>query len=320
MRATAEARPNIALIKYWGKRDTDRNLPSTGSLSITLDALCTRMTVELDPELAGDALTVNGKPSQNMLPRVSRCLDQVLGEHRVPASISSSSNFPIAAGLASSASAFAALVVAADAAAGLQHTTLELARTAGGASGSAARSLYGGFVELQTGVDEIKVKTILAGAEWPLQVVVAINAESAKPISSGEAMTLSAQSSPFYAGWVEQQDADLDIARAAVLKHDFASLGAIAEHNCLKMHSVMWSSRPAIVYWNAATIASMETVRQLRAAGLPVFFTIDAGPQVKAVCTTDVVAEVQEALSATPGVIDTMCSSLGAGAAALDNP
>ena len=133
-------------------------------------------------------------------------------------------------------------------------------------------------------------------------------------------MTLSAQSSPFYAGWVEQQDADLDIARAAIRGRDFAALGAIAEHNCLKMHSVMWSSRPAIVYWNAATIACMETIRQLRSAGVPVFFTIDAGPQVKAVCMPDVVTEVQKALSATPGVIATMCSSLGAGAAAVDIP
>ena len=324
MRASAVAQPNIALIKYWGKQDVAGNVPAVGSLSITLDSLETRMTVEFDDGIDADSLLLNGEPAERMLPRVSRCLDNLLGSDRSPAIIESSCNFPIAAGLASSASSFAALVVAASQAAGLQTDTLSLARAAGQASGSAARSLYGGFVELQLIEDkqapDIKVASILEASEWPLQVIVAITAKGEKSISSGDAMNLSSKTSPFYASWLEHQDHDLEVARSAVVDRDFSALAAISEHNCLKMHSVMWASRPPVVYWNKATLACMEAVRQLQADGVPVFFTIDAGPQVKAVCLPEFAERVKKAMQETDGVIDTMESSLGGGARLLDNP
>ena len=140
MRADAQAQPNIALIKYWGKRDIEQNLPAVGSLSVTLDSLWTKMSVEYSDAMAGDELVVNGASSEELLPRVSACLDRLAGENRRRASVFSESNFPIAAGLASSASAFAALVVAASAAAGQDNDALTLARIAGSVSGSAARS------------------------------------------------------------------------------------------------------------------------------------------------------------------------------------
>lgn len=324
MRASAIAQPNIALIKYWGKQDVAGNLPAVGSLSITLDSLETRMAVKFDDGLDGDTLQVNGEPVDRMLPRVSRCLDNLLGSKRSPAVIESNCNFPIAAGLASSASSFAALVVAASRAANLQTDTLSLARAAGQASGSAARSLYGGFVELrlieEKRAPDIAVASILDGDAWPLQVIVAITAKGEKSISSGDAMNLSSTSSPFYASWLEHQDHDLEVARAAVRDRNFSALAAISEHNCLKMHSVMWASRPPVVYWNKATLACMETVRQLQQDGVPVFFTIDAGPQVKAVCLPEFADRVRKALQESDGVIDTMSSSLGGGARLLDNP
>jgi diphosphomevalonate decarboxylase len=323
MRASAVAQPNIALIKYWGKQDVAGNVPAVGSLSITLDSLETQMTVQFDGELGSDELFLNGEPAARMLPRVSRCLDDLIGSERSPARIESICNFPIAAGLASSASSFAALVVAASEAAGLPSDTLSLARAAGQASGSAARSLYGGFVELKLSVEkspsDIAVASILDGDSWPMQVIVAITATGEKPISSGDAMNLSSRTSPFYASWLEHQDHDLAIARQAVEDRDFSTLAAISEHNCLKMHSVMWASRPPVVYWNKATLACMETVRRLQADGIPVFFTIDAGPQVKAVCLPDSAGRVREALRETEGVIDTMESSLGGGARLQEN-
>ena len=319
MRASAVAQPNIALIKYWGKQNTAENLPATGSLSITLASLTTRMTVELDDALRSDRLRVNGEPAADMLPRVSACLDHLLGPARASASIDSECNFPIAAGLASSASSFAALVVAASHAAGLEKDSLSLARAAGRASGSAARSLYGGFVELQTSAQEIQVETITAAEDWPMQVVAAITATGAKAISSGDAMNRSAATSPFYASWVQHQDHDLHVARSAVAARDFAALADVSEHNCLKMHSVMWGSRPPVVYWNKATLACMETVRALQADGVPVFFTIDAGPQVKAVCLPEAAGQVLEALQQTEGVIDTLRSSLGDAARLLQD-
>jgi diphosphomevalonate decarboxylase len=314
MQATAIAQPNIALIKYWGKRDVDRNLPAVGSISITLRALYTRMHVEFDDALIADSLTVNDAPDEKMLPRLASCLDRVAGAERPRARIESTCNFPIAAGLASSASSFAAVTVAAAAAAGKTFDSARLASLAGGASGSAARSLLGGFVELENVGDDIACRSLCDADEWPLAVVVAITESGPKATGSTEAMEISRQTSPFYASWVDQQALDLDTARTAIATRDFEKLAAIAEHNCLKMHSIMWASRPPMVYWNAATMRCLQTVRQLQGRGIAVFFTIDAGPQVKAVCLPGHVAEVEAALRATTGVVDIMTTGLGEGA------
>jgi diphosphomevalonate decarboxylase len=314
MRATAKAQPNIALIKYWGKRDADRNLPAVGSISITLAELYTRMRVEYDDTLLDDELIVNGRADNDMLPRIQQCLGTVLGEQRRPLRVTSQCNFPIAAGLASSASAFAALTVAADALASRQRSTDELVSLAGRASGSAARSLYGGFVELENCAQDVSVSSLKAAADWPLQVVVAITATGRKPVSSTEAMEVSRKTSPFFERWVEQQPQDLAAAREAIVARDFSALATIAEHNCLKMHSVMWGSRPPMIYWNSVTLACMQTIRNLQDDGVAVFFTIDAGPQVKAVCMPEAASQVHEALANTTGVEAVMLTGLGEGA------
>ena len=315
MRAKARAQPNIALVKYWGKRDRDYNLPAVGSISLTLDDLYTTMDVELDGALDRDELHVNRRSAESMLPRVSRCLDAVLGSDRLPARVSSESNFPIAAGLASSASSFAALVVAASAAGRRTRGAGELAELAGRASGSAARSLYGGFVELRNAGDGIAVSTVLEGQAWPLRIVAAVTSKTPKAVSSGDAMEVSRKTSPFYTRWIEEQDMDLSTARDAIAVRDFGKLASIAEHNCLKMHSVMWASRPPVVYWNAATLACLESVRALQAEGVAAFFTIDAGPQVKVICPPGDEPRVVDALSNTDGVETVLASGVGSGAA-----
>ncbi|MCB1845593.1 MAG: diphosphomevalonate decarboxylase [Halioglobus sp.] len=318
MRASSQAQPNIALIKYWGKRDIDNNLPATGSLSITLDSLWTRMTVEFGDGPGPDSLLVNAVPQPAMLPRVRRCLDDIAGPARPAARVQSECNFPIAAGLASSASAFAALAMAASKANGRRSDQLTLARAAGRASGSAARSLYEGFVELKAGHSSIDLKSLASPEDWPLTVTVAVTETAPKAVGSSAAMAISRETSPFYAAWLERQDEDLAIARNAVSERDFAALAAVSEHNCLKMHSVMWSSRPPIVYWNSATLSVLEAVRRLQRRGEPVFFTIDAGPQVKVVSLPDVAAELANELQRTSGVVDVMQSGLGCGARILE--
>lgn len=314
MQAQARAQPNIALIKYWGKRDLERNLPAVGSISVTLADLYSTMRVTVDPSLPEDVLLVNGDASRSMLARVSACMDQVAGGPRPAARVDSSSNFPIAAGLASSASAFAALTLAADAAFGSNRTEHELVNLAGRASGSAARSMLGGFVELENRDHEVAVSSLLEPEQWPLQVVVAITAPGPKPVSSGDAMEISRKTSPFYDRWIEQQSEDLGEARAAIHDRDLQRLGAVAEHNCLKMHSVMWGARPPLSYWNSATVACMQTIRDLQAQGMEVFFTIDAGPQLKAICAPPDVTAVRDALRTTAGVADVMVSGIGTGA------
>jgi len=314
MQGTAIAQPNIALIKYWGKRDVERNLPAVGSISVTLRELYTRMRVEFDESLGADTLTVNEAPDEIMLPRLASCLDEVAGVDRPRARIASTCNFPIAAGLASSASAFAAVTVAAAEAAGKTFDIDTLSSLAGRASGSAARSILGGFVELQNCDDAIRCRTIKDAGDWPLSVVVAITEKGPKAVGSTEAMEISRRTSPFYSSWVEQQQEDLDTARSAIAERDFEKLASIAEHNCLKMHSIMWASRPPMVYWNAATMRCLQTVRQLQGEGIGVFFTIDAGPQVKAVCLPEHVDVVEASLRSTAGVADVMTTGLGEGA------
>ncbi len=318
MRATSQAQPNIALVKYWGKRDIDNNLPATGSLSLTLDSLWTRMTVDFEAHAGLDELLVNGEPQPGMLERVRRCLDDIAGAGRPAARIDSQCNFPIAAGLASSASAFAALATAASKANGRRSDQLSLARSAGRASGSAARSLYPGIVELSVGDKNVDLTTLAMPQDWPLTVTVAVTAKGSKPVASGAAMIISRQTSPFYSAWVERQNEDLAVAREAVHARDFQALAAVSEHNCLKMHSVMWSSRPAIVYWNSATLSVLESVREMQRNGLPAFFTIDAGPQVKVVSLPEVADQIAAKLRATSGVIDVLQSGLGNGARIIE--
>ena len=314
----AQAQPNIALVKYWGKSDIAKNLPAVGSLSITLDELYSRMSVEFLDDPGADELSVNGEVNIEMLPRVSACIDLIAGKDRSAAKIQSEINFPVAAGLASSAAAFAALVLATYEGAAKIADTLTMARIAGSVSGSAARSLYGGIVELSAGDNAIEVWPIAGIDDWPLRVVVAVTETGQKQLSSGEAMIRSAETSPFYDSWVERQPEDLTAARVAVENKDFEQLAAVSEHNCLKMHTVMWTSRPPVVYWNSATIACMEAIRELQKKSVPVFFTIDAGPQVKAVCLPSAEESVRNTLAGIDGVVTTYSSGLGPGARVLE--
>ena len=318
MKATAVAHPNIALIKYWGKADSERNIPAVGSMSITLDGLTTTTSVHFEPDLAGDRFLLAGRDAPEMAGRVSRCLDLVreMAGRSDHATVESENDFPTAAGLASSASGFAALVVAADAALGAGLDTSQLADLARRASGSAARSLFGGFVELRLtpeGPRPTETRQILGPSEWPLGVVVAVTETGPKETGSTDGM-LRSESSPYYRAWVESSESDLTEARAAIERRDFGALAEISESSCLKMHGVMMSARPGLVYWNATTVECIRRIRELRASGAPVFFTVDAGPQVKAVCEAGVLDQVSADLGAIAGVHEVLTGGLGDGA------
>lgn len=321
--AVAQAQPNIALIKYWGKRDETLNLPLVGSLSITLDTLATRTSVCFAPDTTTDDVQLNGRQDAATTRRVSACLD-LLRERagvRWGAQVRSTNNFPTAAGLASSASGFAALVVAAARALGLALSPADLSVLARCCSGSAARSIFGGFVEWTRGTrpdgqDSVAHPTLAAGA-WPLRIAVAITSTTAKAIGSRAGMRHTVQTSPFVQAWLASQDSDLDAARQAIRARDFEALADVSEHSCLKMHALILASRPGLIYWNGATVEAMHCVRQLRERGIAAFFTIDAGPQLKAVCLPEALPAVTEALRAVPGVLDVIECGLGEGAHVL---
>ena len=316
----ARAGANFALIKYWGKADARLNVPAVGSISITLDALYTDTEVELDPTLARDELWLDGKRRDEDVVKISACLDLLRAKARVTtrARVTTGNNFPTGAGLASSASGYAALVRAAEAALKLDLSPRERSIVARQGSGSAARSIFGGFVEMHAGVapdgSDSFAEPLLAASEWPLEVVIAVTAKHEKEVGSRSGMTRSATSSPYYAAWVAGQPADLAAARTAIRARDFAALADLAEHNCLKMHAAALSARPPLVYWNGATVECLQAVQRLRAQGCPVFFTIDAGPQVKAVCAPGARSQVAAALRAVPGVQELLTSALGPGA------
>ena len=323
-RAAAQAQPNIALIKYWGKRDAALNLPVVGSLSITLDGLWTRTEVRFDPRLEHDRFLLDGREDAKQLKRASACLDLLRASARLAsrAEILSTNNFPTGAGLASSASGFAALVVAGDAALGLGLSRAEQSVLARRCSGSAARSIFGGYVEWAHGQrddgEDSVAYPILDADAWPLRVAVAITSTAEKEIGSTAGMNRTAGTSPFQHAWISGQENDLAEARAAVTTRDFERLAAISEHSCLKMHALALAAQPGLLYWNAATVACMHRVRALRAQGLPVFFTIDAGPQVKAVCEFSAAAQVAAALRDVPGVLDVIETGLGGDARLID--
>lgn len=318
--ATAIAHPNIALVKYWGKAEATRNLPAVGSLSLTLDTLSTVTRVRLDDTLREDRFHLDGGENEAARRRVVRALDLFREALGAPfrADVESRNTFPTAAGLASSASGFAALVVAVDAAAGTGLDRTALAELARRCSGSAPRSLYGGFVVLEladaTSGEAPRLSQLAPPAAWPLEVVIAVTTRNAKEVGSSAGMERSAATSPFYPVWVESSGGDLAAARRAVELRDFQALAEVSEHNCLKMHAVMTSSRPPLLYWNATTLACVQRVRELRSAGVGVFFTIDAGPQVKAICLPGAGDKVASALSELAGVQTILRAGLGEGA------
>lgn len=318
MQASAVAHPNVALIKYWGKHaDASGNLPAAGSLSLTLGRLSTRTRVRLDSELAQDALKLNGCESRRDLPRLRDCLAPLRRRagNNCPVAVDSANDFPTGAGLASSASGMAALALAAANALGVAEDGELVGRAAMAGSGSAPRSLFGGIVMLSINqAGEWRCSSLLAQDEWPLKVAVAVTDTAAKAVDSRAAMELTRRTSPFYNAWLEGQHADLEDARQAVEQRDFQRLAELSEHNCLKMHATVLGARPAVVYFNSATVECIHRLRELARSGLPVFFTVDAGPQVKAVCLPQALGEVADALRQTPGVRQVLTGGLGAGA------
>lgn len=305
--ATAIAHPNIALVKYWGKAPGPGNIPAGPSLSITLDTLTTHTRVSIADQ---DELYIDSAPAEDT--KVRACLADLRAHYDVaPLRIETSNNFPTAAGLASSASGFAALVTAIDHACALGMDAATRSRFARRASGSAGRSIFGGVVALSG--PEWTGTTILSPTDWPLQVVVAITNAGRKSVSSSVGMRLS-ERSPYYPAWVESTAADFAAAQNAVIERDFGRLAEIAEHSCLKMHGLMLATPPGLLYWNAASTACLHAIRQLRETGSEVFFTMDAGPQVKAVCLPESTQQVARTLADVPGVQRVLVAGLGEGA------
>lgn len=315
-KATATACANIALVKYWGKRDAALNLPARGSLSATIDALKTHTTVEVidapHDELFLDGVQKSGRAVERITKHVDLVRAMVGRDVRVR--VTSTNSFPTAAGLASSASGFAALAVGAARALGLHATPSELSVLARRGSGSAARSIFGGFVRMHAGdrddgtdafarpMDDVHVELVAA---------IAIARAKEKEIGSTDGMEHTRDTSPYHGAWLAQVDRDLDACEAALRARDLEKLAAVTEGSCLAMHADAMAARPGIVYFQPVTLWAIARVRALRAEGVPVFFTIDAGPHVVAFTEPAHLERVAAALSAHADIDQVLTSRLG---------
>lgn len=331
MQASVVAHPNIALVKYWGKRDSRLNLPAAGSLSLTLGPVATKTTLSFGA--AEDTLELNGVAvPASKRSRVAIVLSRVrdLVELREGAAarvalggarIVSTNDFPTAAGLASSSSGFAALALAATRAAGLDLPLPQLSALAREGSGSAARSLFGGFARMHAGNrsdgTDAFAEPLFDANHWDLRVIIAVTVEGEKEVASTDGMNLTERTSPYYAAWLATVEPDVEAAIPAIAARDFERLACIAEASALRMHASAIAADPGVLYWRGATVEVIHAVRRMRAGGLPVFFTIDAGPHVKVFCEAASAPAVTAALRDLPGVLRTIETHPAPGASLL---
>jgi diphosphomevalonate decarboxylase len=305
----ARARANIALAKYWGKSDLALNLPAVPSVSVTLEPMITETRVTLDAHADRDLLVLGGtEASEHETKRAARVLDRIRGEAgaKDKARVTSVNHFPTASGLASSASGFAALVVAARRAYGLPRDPQKESALARWCSASAARSIFGGFVELPAGIpgdDALAATQLHPASFWDLRLTVAVITEARKDVGSTDGMALSKETSPYYRAWVEGAPAMAAAIREAIAARDLSKLGPLAEHSFASMHALALSTSPPTLYFQPASLAALATIRKLRADGVPVFATMDAGPHVKAISSAEDAPRVKAALEATSGVL-----------------
>lgn len=321
MKAIAKAHTNIALIKYWGKRNEELILPTNSSLSLTLDGFYTITTVHFQEGLTEDRFQLNGEPvSGEPYRRVTAFLDLVrhlAGKEYLYAKVDSTNHVPTAAGFASSASGFAALSAAASKAIGLDLDDQELSRLTRRGSGSATRSIYGGFAEWRKGEKEDGSDSyavpVAPQDHWDIRMAGVVLTSKMKKISSRSGMKRTVETSSFYDGWLKSVPEDLAEIKKAIMDKDFTRVGEIAEANCLKMHATSLAANPPFTYWIDATLRVMHKVQEMREQGIPAYFTIDAGPNVKVLYLPEHEEQVEKILRAIPGVTDVILSKPGPG-------
>ncbi len=322
--ATAVSCANIAFIKYWGRKDHALRLPLNSSISMNLDHANTISRVEFDSSLNADEVTIAGQESQaKAAARVSKHLDRIRTQAGIEtrARVVSRNTFPMGAGIASSASAFAALTVAAAAAAGLKLSERELTILARLGSGSACRSVPAGYVEWHAGDrgEDSYAEQVAPPEHWDICDLIAIVQTGHKTVGSSEGIEL-VTTSPFADVRLAEAKRTLPLIRHAIQTRDFALLGEETEQEAIRMHAVAMTSRPSLLYWVPATVGVLHAVRDWRAAGVPVYFTIDAGANVHVLCQPDNAEQIEAELRSLAGVQDVLVNHPGPGTRLSSQP
>ncbi|MGX4645080.1 diphosphomevalonate decarboxylase [Holzapfeliella sp. JNUCC 80] len=287
MKATARAHTNIALIKYWGKKNQHFILPYNSSLSMTLDAFYTDTTVEFSSDFTTNQFYLNGElVKDEMAERVFNHIHKIktlLNQSDMPHfTVTSTNHVPTAAGLASSSSGFAALTAATVKAMGIDLSKSELSRLARLGSGSATRSLFGGFAMWSTGNDLTSVGSAIdEHPEMDLHLLAIETNGARKKIPSRSGMQNTVETSAYYDAWVEKAKNDLDLMTYAIKQNDFELLGKVAENNAMAMHATNLAAVPSFTYFEPDTLVAVQTVQELRDNGVSCYYTLDAGPNLK---------------------------------------
>lgn len=306
----ARAYTNIALIKYWGKRDVAEMLPYNSSLSLTLDQFYTETSVDFVDQKEDQFFF--GSEAQPVSPKVKRVLDRVrsLSGRDQAAVVKTVNHVPTSAGLASSASAFAALAVAASAAADLQLSQRELSILARHGSGSASRSIFGGFVVWHAGVDDQSsfAEPITETVDFPIAVLAILVDQGRKKVLSGAGMQASVETSPFFSAWAQTAEQAIPKMEKAIANQDIAEIGALAETNAMQMHATTLSADPPFTYFAPETLKIWEIVREIRTKGLNCYLTLDAGPNPKLICQLQDIETITNYLQTSiPDLTYTLC-------------
>ena len=320
--ATARAHSNIAFVKYWGNRNSGLRLPANSSLSMNLAALHATTKVTWSDALEYDRVLINEEPAgPAALRRVSKHLDllrSLLGS-AFRADVTSVNNFPMGAGIASSASAFAALTVAATAALNRRLSERDLSVLARRGSGSAARSIPAGFVEWHAGGtdEESFAESIASPGHWALEDVIAIVSREHKHVGSS-AGHARANTSILQRARVESAAERHTSAKHSVLSRDFEGLASVVEEDSNLLHAVMMTSNPSLFYWLPQSLRIMLAIQAWRRQGIQVCYTLDAGPNVHCICVAEDAAVVAARLADLDSEIEVIRSSVGGGAQLID--
>lgn len=320
----ARAYTNIALIKYWGKKDKELILPMNNSLSLTLDAFYTETSVSFSPYHTKDSFVLDGQlQDEKATAKVSRFLDIARKKAGVNdfAQVESQNFVPTAAGLASSASGLAALAGACNDALQLGLSEKELSQLARRGSGSACRSVFGGFVEWEKGhSDDTSYAQVVPSDDWEeeLAMIFILINDQQKDVSSRDGMERTVATSDFYDGWLEAVSRDIQTAKQAIAAKDFQALGEVTEANGLKMHATTLAATPPFTYWSPDSLKAMNKIRQIRQTGLACYFTMDAGPNVKVLCQKKDVSAILVALQEDFTKEQLTCAYAGEGLKSLE--
>ncbi|MBP2057076.1 diphosphomevalonate decarboxylase [Lactobacillus colini] len=322
MKKNARAHTNIALIKYWGKADKKLKTPLMSSLSMTLDAFYTDTSFEHGSHLEKDTFTLNGIKQDNQ--KSKRVIDYIHTLQRIYGfsdhfEINSTNHVPTSAGLASSASAFAALATAFAASYNLNLSRTELSKLARLGSGSATRSIYGGFVLWQKGKhhDNSYALPIDEDPNWDLHMLaIEVNTHE-KKISSSQGM-IQAQTSPFYKTWLNNNATEIAAMKEAIENKNFTQLGQLSENSANEMHALNLSAQPGFTYFEADTLKLITLVQELRHQGIECYYTIDAGPNVKILCTLRNRKKIISYVHNLLGNVKIIDASFGPGVQVLD--